>query len=104
MEQGETDKDIKLRGLLRNFSISVKNTDWIFYLWIIQEKAARKPPTPVNINQRWYKELLLVRDKGEFRTCYTVFKEAYDYLKSEFGDDLFSKSQHEEFEDRYNGN
>jgi hypothetical protein len=101
MEQGETDKDIKLRGLLRNFSISVKNTDWIFYLWIIQEKAARKPPTP---DIKFYKELIVVRNDGGFRDCYTNFKSVYDYLKDTFGDDLFTKSMNAKYEDRYNVN
>jgi hypothetical protein len=92
-------KDDRLRELINKFSISLRNPDWIFYLWVIQEKAARKPPTP---DIKCYKELLVVRNNNDFRLAYAAFKEVYDYLKIEYGDDLFTKSMHADIEGRYN--
>lgn len=104
MDEREADKDLKLGNLLNKFSISLKHyKDWIFYLWIIEIKCGRKPPTSDNVNSVWLPELLKVRNDRDFRECYVNFKEVYDFLKEEFNSDLFTKTIHEKFERRYEG-
>jgi len=97
-----TEQDDKLRELLGRFSMSIHGDNWILYLWIIQTKCVRQAPSPINVNQKWYTELLKVRNNRDFRECYVAFKEVYDYLKSEFDDDLFTESMNVEYERRYN--
>ena len=106
MVDGEDTKGLnedKLRDVLRKFSVSIKDDSWIFYLWIIQNKAGRTPPTPENINPLWYSKILSVRNNREFRECYVAFKTAYDYVRDVVGEDFWNKNQHAVFERRYNG-
>ena len=105
MGEGKPAKDLRddpvYRSLLTNFSIKLKD-DWSFYLWIIQNKCGRQPPTTANVNSKWLPKLLAVRNDRDFRSAYVAFKEVYDYCKDSYGEDLFTKASDKSYERRYN--
>jgi len=54
----------------------------MFYLWIIQTKLDRKPPTKDTLGN-WFEPLNAARQTPEFRKCYELFKKAYDFIQQD---------------------
>ena len=84
----------KLRQKLRDFA-TLADDKFLFYLWIIQKKLDRKPPTKQNAGI-WFEPLNAARQDPKFRKCYELFKELYESITDI---DFFTKSMVEKYED-----
>jgi hypothetical protein len=86
--------EFELAKKLRDFA-TLADDKFLFYLWIIQKKLDRKPPTKQNSGV-WFEPLNAARQDPKFRKCYELFKVLYDDITDI---DFFTQGMVEKYED-----